>query len=86
MLGREVLQLGEFVVLTVMFSVIGFWWSLLSPAALVALYCLAEIFSTFGPNTITFILLAEVFPTRYQSTGHGISAAVGEAGGNLLKL
>ncbi|OQR83080.1 inorganic phosphate transporter 1-6, partial [Thraustotheca clavata] len=34
----------------------------------------------FGPNTTTFIIPAEVFPTAVRSTGHGISAASGKAG------
>ncbi|OQR83079.1 inorganic phosphate transporter 1-6, partial [Thraustotheca clavata] len=34
----------------------------------------------FGPNTTTFIIPAEVFPTAVRSTGHGISAASGKLG------
>jgi len=44
------------------------------------LVCLANFFSNFGPNTTTFIVPGEVFPTRYRSTGHGISAASGKIG------
>ena len=33
-----------------------------------------------GPNSTTFIIPAEVFPTKYRSTCHGISAASGKAG------
>jgi MFS transporter, PHS family, inorganic phosphate transporter len=32
------------------------------------------------PNTTTFIVPGEVFPTRYRSTSHGISAASGRIG------
>ena len=39
-----------------------------------------QLFSEFGPNTTTFIVPGEVFPTRYRSTGHGISAASGKVG------
>jgi len=46
----------------------------------VALVCLANFFSNFGPNTTTFIVPGECFPTRYRSTGHGISAASGKIG------
>jgi PHS family inorganic phosphate transporter-like MFS transporter len=46
----------------------------------VALYCLAIFFCNFGPNVTTFVIAAEVFPTRYRSTAHGISAAVGKLG------
>ncbi|ORZ34232.1 major facilitator superfamily domain-containing protein [Catenaria anguillulae PL171] len=33
-----------------------------------------------GPNTTTFILPAEIFPTRFRSTCHGIAAATGKLG------
>lgn len=33
-----------------------------------------------GPNTTTFVVPGEVFPTRYRSTSHGISAASGKIG------
>jgi MFS transporter, PHS family, inorganic phosphate transporter len=64
----------------VIFCAIGFGFNTISPGGLVALYCLANFFSNFGPNTTTFILPGEVFPTRYRSTGHGISAACGKIG------
>lgn len=45
-----------------------------------ALLCLANFFLNFGPNTTTFIVPGEAFPTRYRSTAHGISAASGKLG------
>ena len=36
-----------------------------------------------GPNTTTFIVPGEVFPTRYRSTAYGISAASGKIGSIL---
>lgn len=33
-----------------------------------------------GPNTLTFIIPAELFPTRYRATCHGISASLGKLG------
>jgi PHS family inorganic phosphate transporter-like MFS transporter len=41
--------------------------------AFIFLYCLANFFQNFGPNTTTFIVPGECFPTRYRSTSHGIS-------------
>ncbi|XP_023637432.1 probable inorganic phosphate transporter 1-6 isoform X2 [Capsella rubella] len=46
----------------------------------VILYSLTFFFSNFGPNATTFIVPAEIFPTRLRSTCHGISAASGKAG------
>ena len=79
-IGRKPIQIGGFAILTVIFCIIGFDFFTLSPGGLVALYCLANFFQNFGPNTTTFIVPGEVFPTRYRSTGHGISAASGKVG------
>ena len=54
--------------------------------AFVALYCLANFFQNFGPNSTTFIIPGEVFPTRYRCTGHGISAASGKLGAIVAQI
>lgn len=54
--------------------------------AFMALYCLANFFQNFGPNTTTFIIPGEVFPTRYRSTAHGISAASGKLGAVIAQI
>jgi len=51
-----------------------------------ALYCLANFFQNFGPNTTTFVIPGEVFPTRYRSTAHGISAASGKLGAIVAQV
>merc|ERR1719263_412294 len=38
------------------------------------------LFSNFGPNTITFVLPVEIYPTLVRATCHGISAAAGKVG------
>ena len=38
-----------------------------------------------GPNSLTFILPAEIFPTRYRCTCHGISAAAGKLGSIIVQ-
>lgn len=50
------------------------------------LYCLANFFQNFGPNTTTFIVPGEVFPTRYRSTAHGVSAACGKLGAIIAQV
>lgn len=50
------------------------------PALFVIFYALLFFFSNFGPNTTTFVIPGEVFPTKYRSTAHGLSAASGKAG------
>lgn len=54
--------------------------------AFMFLYCLTNFFQNFGPNTTTFVVPGEIFPTRYRSTGHGISAASGKLGAILAQI
>ncbi|KAF8680833.1 hypothetical protein HU200_045530 [Digitaria exilis] len=44
------------------------------------MYASIFFFANFGPNSTTFILPTEIFPTRLRSTCHGISGAVGKIG------
>jgi len=67
-------------ILTILFCIIGFGFHVIPTGGLFALYCLCNLFQNFGPNTTTFIVPGEVFPTRYRSTAHGISAASGKVG------
>ncbi|KAG8992898.1 Inorganic phosphate transporter pho84 [Tulasnella sp. 427] len=81
--GRKPIQLMGFTMLLIIFIIMGFGYHAIldhSKGAFVFLYCLANFFQNFGPNTTTFIIPGEVFPTRYRSTSHGISAASGKLG------
>ncbi|KIP08236.1 hypothetical protein PHLGIDRAFT_117441 [Phlebiopsis gigantea 11061_1 CR5-6] len=89
--GRKPIQLMGFSVLTVLFCCMGFGYDKLiatqsASKAFVFLYCLTNFFQNFGPNTTTFIVPGEVFPTRYRSTGHGISAASGKLGAVIAQV
>jgi hypothetical protein len=44
------------------------------------MYFLSSFFNQFGPNSVTFLVAAEVFPTPIRATAHGFSAAVGKLG------
>lgn len=44
------------------------------------MYFLSSFFNQFGPNSVTFLVAAECFPTPVRATAHGISAAVGKLG------
>ncbi|CAK7896902.1 inorganic phosphate transporter Pho84p [[Candida] anglica] len=81
--GRKPIQMGGFAILTILFVAIGFGYDKLKKNnghGLLALYVLCQFFQNFGPNTTTFIIPGEIFPTRYRSTAHGISAATGKVG------
>lgn len=79
-IGRKPIQLMGFLILTILLCIIGFGYHKLGEDGLLALYVLAQFFQNFGPNTTTFIVPGECFPTRYRSTAHGISAASGKLG------
>ncbi|KAG9315075.1 major facilitator superfamily domain-containing protein [Chiua virens] len=89
--GRKPIQLMGFSVLTVLFVIMGFAYDKLIATtagtnAFVFLYCLTNFFQNFGPNTTTFVVPGEAFPTRYRSTAHGISAASGKLGAVVAQL
>ncbi|KAJ6566649.1 inorganic phosphate transporter [Mycena capillaripes] len=97
--GRKPIQLMGFSVLTCLFAIMGFSMkslikfnstttTLSTPSTnfFVFLFCLANLFGNFGPNTTTFIVPGEIFPTRYRSTAHGISAASGKLGAIVAQL
>ncbi|KAG9312576.1 major facilitator superfamily domain-containing protein [Chiua virens] len=82
--GRKPIQLMGFSMLTVLFWIMGF--GSISGTPLMVLYCLANFFQNFGPNTTTFIIPGEVFPTRYRCTSYGISAAFGKLGAVIAQI
>ncbi|KAG1743456.1 major facilitator superfamily domain-containing protein [Suillus lakei] len=89
--GRKPIQLMGFAVLTILFIIMGFAYDVLNATtagrnAFVFLYCLTNFFQNFGPNTTTFVIPGEAFPTRYRSTGHGISAATGKLGAVISQV
>ncbi|KAL5720785.1 Low affinity inorganic phosphate transporter 8 [Ranunculus cassubicifolius] len=95
-IGRFVIQLGGFLLMSLFMFIVGFKYDKLrgeacakdSPnqfcnghtTAFAILYGLTFFFANFGPNSTTFIVPAELFPARFRSTCHGISAAAGKAG------
>ncbi|KAI0598299.1 H+ symporter [Biscogniauxia sp. FL1348] len=85
-IGRKTLQILGFIILTITFSVLGFCYKSLSQGSLLALYVIANYFFNFGPNTTTFIVPGECFPTRYRSSGHGLSAAMGKVGAIVAQI
>ncbi|KAJ2807206.1 hypothetical protein H4R20_001381 [Coemansia guatemalensis] len=82
-LGRKTIQLMGFGMLTILYIVLGFAYHKIldkSVAGFIVLFTLAQLFQNFGPNVTTFVIPGEVFPTRFRSTAHGISAAAGKLG------
>ena len=48
-------------------------------------YVLAQVLFNLGPNTLTFILAAEMFPTEVRGTSYGIAAAFGKLGAIIAR-
>ncbi|MFP3346822.1 MAG: MFS transporter [Sulfolobaceae archaeon] len=88
-LGRKWIQLQGFIVMAIIYAVVssvmvvkgtkveGFS---IAPTLAFIIYSLSFYFIDFGPNTTTFVIPAEVYPTKFRTTGHGISAASGKLG------
>lgn len=53
---------------------------------LLVLYGVSYLFANIGPNSTTFILPTELFPTQIRSTAHGISASSGKLGAGIFAL
>ena len=51
-----------------------------------AMYFLSSFFNQFGPNAVTFLVAAEVYPTPIRATAHGFSAACGKMGALLAAV
>lgn len=79
-IGRKPLQIIGFFLLCAIFCILGFMLDNLSEASLLGLYIAGQFLFNAGPNTTTFIVPGECFPTRYRATGHGVSAAMGKIG------
>ena len=82
-LGRKPIQFGGFLLMTIFMASLSGWYIPLRDshqAGFVTMYALTFFFSNFGPNATTFVIPAELFPTSWKTTAHGIAAASGKAG------
>ena len=82
-LGRYKIQLMGFFMMSIFMFIIGIKYDYLkeqNKGLFALLYGLTFFFANFGPNSTTFVLPAELFPTRVRSTCHALSAAAGKAG------
>ncbi|KAE8721634.1 putative inorganic phosphate transporter 1-3 [Hibiscus syriacus] len=82
-IGRFIIQLVGFLMMSIFMLILGVKYGYLrdhNKFLFVVLYGLTFFFANFGPNSTTFVLPAELFPTRVRSTCHALSAASGKAG------
>jgi len=82
--GRRTMMIVGFMLDFVLFVVPCFHYNYyIEPAhvhAFQAMYFLSSFFNQFGPNSVTFLVAAEVYPTPIRATAHGFSAAIGKCG------
>ncbi|KZF23675.1 pi-transporter A-1 [Xylona heveae TC161] len=88
--GRKKMQIVGFMLCFVLFVIPAFHYKYYTSSAHIkefqAMYFLSSFFNQFGPNCVTFLVAAEVFPTPIRATAHGFSAAVGKLGALLASI
>ncbi|KAH7017831.1 major facilitator superfamily domain-containing protein [Ilyonectria destructans] len=88
--GRKMMQQVGFFMCFLMFVIPAFNFKYYtSPAgihAFQAMYFISSFFNQFGPNSVTFLVAAEVFPTPVRATAHGFAACIGKSGALLASV
>ncbi|KAJ9137968.1 Mfs transporter [Pleurostoma richardsiae] len=88
--GRRMMQQVGFLMCFIMFVVPAFhYYYYTQPMgvhAFQAMYFLSSFFNQFGPNSVTFLVAGEVFPTPVRASAHGFSACMGKAGALLASV
>jgi MFS family permease len=86
-IGRKSIQLIGFMIMGVSFLMLGIFPEIEKQIGLFfVIYGISYLFTEFGPNTTTFVMPSELFPTEYRTTGHGFSAGIGKVGAFLGTL
>lgn len=88
--GRKMMQQVGFFVCFITFIIPAFnFYYYTAPMGIhsfQAMYFLSSFFNQFGPNSVTFLVAAEVFPTPVRASAHGFSACIGKAGALLASV
>jgi PHS family inorganic phosphate transporter-like MFS transporter len=80
------LQWLGFAVMAISYIVLGFEYSFLKTDIdlFIMVFGVSYLFGNLGPNTTTFILPTELFPTNIRSTAHGIAASIAKLGAGIF--
>lgn len=81
--GRKWMMIVGFVGCFICFTIPAFNYDYYTTAGVhkfQTMYFLSSFFNQFGPNSVTFIVAAEVYPTAVRASAHGFSAAWGKMG------
>ena len=84
--GRRLLQWVGFAVMAAAYIVLGLEYSFLKTDIdlFIMVFGVSYLFGNIGPNTTTFILPTELFPTNIRSTAHGIAASIAKLGAGIF--
>ena len=84
-IGHRQLQLIGFPAMGAMFLMIALIPGVTSATVpFLLLFGGSYFFAEFGPNTTTFVMAAECYPTSVRTTGHGLSAGIAKLGAFLV--
>lgn len=80
-IGRKPLQYLGFVMMALMYGLMA-WIPTIDHVIplFMTLFGISFFFVNFGPNTTTFLIPSEIYPTSIRARAHGISAAIGKLG------
>ncbi|EWC48011.1 hypothetical protein DRE_02590 [Drechslerella stenobrocha 248] len=82
--GRKWMQIVGFMFDFLLFIIPAFSYAYFTSRehihAFQAMYFLSSFFNQFGPNSVTFLVAAEVYPASVRASAHGFGAAVGKLG------
>lgn len=80
-IGRKNLQICGFLIIGICYTFIALIPHISQQLVwFIIIFGLSFFFVNFGPNTTTFLIPSEIYPTAIRARAHGISAAVGKAG------
>lgn len=89
MYGRKMMQQVGFFMCFLMFVIPAFkfdYYTKVAPHSFMAMYFISSFFNQFGPNSVTFLVAGEVYPTQIRASAHGFSAMIGKSGALLASV
>ncbi|MCL5440042.1 MAG: MFS transporter, partial [Candidatus Thermoplasmatota archaeon] len=86
--GRKLLQWAGFSGMAIIYFVFALRFTTIETdlALFVAMYGISFLVGNIGPNSTTFLLPTELFPTSIRTTSHGISAGAGKLGAGIFSF
>jgi len=84
--GRKLLQWLGFSIMAVIYFVFALRFTTIESdlAVFIAMYGISFLVGNMGPNSMTFLIPTELFPTEIRTTSHGISAGAGKLGAGIF--